>query len=157
MGYATNNHGHVCWGRYRVCLLWDPTLCRESRLQPLLHGGHQCPVEIPPVLLGFTLLGFTNGRLLFSQSAFLAGLSCILCTIFFPRNRAGGHYKLKPGGNWVQLVIEGVAFMAASTAFEVLYIYCVELFLTNVSGVSTAASSDVGGLPWHHCWLWWGA
>ncbi|KAF5734620.1 hypothetical protein HS088_TW15G00112 [Tripterygium wilfordii] len=87
-------------------------------------------MEIPAVFIGSVLLSFTNRRLLFSQSAYLAGISCILCIIFSRR----GHGKTdhKAGGSWPQLTLEAVGFMAASTAFDVLYIYCVELFPTNV-------------------------
>ncbi|KAJ6760163.1 SOLUTE CARRIER FAMILY 22 MEMBER [Salix purpurea] len=35
-------------------------------------------------------------------------------------------------GSWAQLIIEGIGFMDASIAYDVLYIYCVELFPTNV-------------------------
>ncbi|KAG6396450.1 hypothetical protein SASPL_142600 [Salvia splendens] len=38
----------------------------------------------------------------------------------------------KERGSLPQLMIEAVGFMAASTAFDLLYIYCVELFPTNV-------------------------
>ncbi|OWM82965.1 organic cation/carnitine transporter 1-like [Punica granatum] len=94
--------------------------------------GLNALMEIPAVFLGSVLLGFTNRRLLFSLSAFLAGLSCLLCIIFSHRNQAGGHGKLKSAGNWAQLMIQGIGFMAASTAYDVLYIYCAELFPTNV-------------------------
>ncbi|XP_030519718.2 organic cation/carnitine transporter 1 [Rhodamnia argentea] len=90
-------------------------------------------LEIPAVFIGSVLLSFMNRRLLFSQSAFLAGVSCILCIVFSRENRGGGGSVAdKPGGSWAQLLIEGVGFMAASMAFDVMYIYCVELFPTNV-------------------------
>ncbi|XP_010037014.2 LOW QUALITY PROTEIN: organic cation/carnitine transporter 1 [Eucalyptus grandis] len=92
-------------------------------------------MEIPAVLLGSVLLSFMNRRLLFSQSAFLAGISCILCVIFARENRGGKDAQKSGGsgrGSWAQLIIEGVGFMAASMAFDVSYIYCVELFPTNV-------------------------
>lgn len=46
-------------------------------------------------------------------------------------------WELKTGkdniiGNWIQLGIEGIGFMAASLAFDLMFIYCVELFPTNV-------------------------
>lgn len=94
-------------------------------------------MEIPAVFLGTVLLGFTNRRLLLSQSAFVAGLSCLLCIIFSRRSRHDNP-KPKPGGNWAQFVIEGIGFMAASTAYDVLYIYCVELFPTNVRNFAVA-------------------
>ncbi|KDP25005.1 hypothetical protein JCGZ_23988 [Jatropha curcas] len=84
-------------------------------------------MEIPAVFIGSVLLSFTNRRLLFSQSAYIAGISCILCILFSRRAKAD-----KSGGSWTQLTIEGIGFMAASTAFDVMYIYCVELFPTNV-------------------------
>ncbi|KAK3041909.1 hypothetical protein RJ639_002191 [Escallonia herrerae] len=85
-------------------------------------------MEIPAVFIGSVLLSFTNRRLLFSQSAYIAGLSCIICIIFSRGGRKGDGSK----GSWPQLTIEALGFMAASTAFDVLYIYCVELFPTNV-------------------------
>ncbi|XP_075504043.1 organic cation/carnitine transporter 1 [Primulina tabacum] len=81
-------------------------------------------MEIPAVFIGSVLLSFTNRRLLFSCSAFLAGISCISCIFFSTRE----HKK----GSLPQLMVEAVGFMAASTAFDVLYIYCVELFPTNI-------------------------
>lgn len=90
-------------------------------------------MEIPAVFIGSVLLAFTNRRLLFSASAFLTGISCILCMIF---SRTGdkneGESSSKKRGSLPQLMIEAIGFMAASTAFDVLYIYCVELFPTNV-------------------------
>ncbi|KAG6383134.1 hypothetical protein SASPL_157119 [Salvia splendens] len=83
-------------------------------------------MEIPAVFIGSVLLAFTNRRMLFSTSAFLTGISCILCMFF---SRTGDKRKR---GSLPQLMIEATGFMAASTAFDVLYIYCVELFPTNV-------------------------
>ncbi|CAA0820968.1 Organic cation/carnitine transporter 1 [Striga hermonthica] len=85
-------------------------------------------MEIPAVFIGSVLLSFTNRRLLFSVSSFVAGLSCLFC-IIFSTNTAN---KSKKGGSLPQLMVEAFGFMAASTAFDVLYIYCVELFPTNV-------------------------
>ncbi|KAK7314737.1 hypothetical protein VNO77_33265 [Canavalia gladiata] len=90
-------------------------------------------MEIPAVLIGTFLLGFTNRRLLFSMSSYIAGIASILCTFF--SHRGSGTSKMhngKYGGSWSQLIIEAIGFMGASTAFDILYIYCVELFPTNV-------------------------
>ncbi|KAH6809372.1 organic cation/carnitine transporter1 [Perilla frutescens var. frutescens] len=90
-------------------------------------------MEIPAVFIGSVLLAFTNRRLLFSVSAFLTGISCILCIIF---SRTGDKNESESSttkrGSLPQLLIEAIGFMAASTAFDVMYIYCVELFPTNV-------------------------
>ncbi|XP_061347957.1 organic cation/carnitine transporter 1 [Gastrolobium bilobum] len=87
-------------------------------------------MEIPAVFLGTFLLGFANRRLLFSVSSYIAGVSCILCTFF---SHKGGSSKVHEfGGNWSQLFVEAIGFMGASLAFDILYIYCVELFPTNV-------------------------
>ncbi|KAK4749021.1 hypothetical protein SAY87_026470 [Trapa incisa] len=101
-----------------------------------LSVGLNALMEIPAVFLGSLLLAFTNRRLLFSQTAIAAGLSCLL-SIIFSRHHRPPHDNIKHGGigtaeNWAQLVIEGIGFMACSIAFDVLYIYCVELFPTNV-------------------------
>ncbi|XP_008813162.2 organic cation/carnitine transporter 1 [Phoenix dactylifera] len=81
-------------------------------------------MEIPAVLLGSVLLSFTDRRILFSLSAFIAGISCILCILFTE--------ETKSKGSWSQLTVEAIGFMAASMAFDVLYVYSVELFPTNV-------------------------
>ncbi|EHA8589403.1 putative Organic cation/carnitine transporter 1 [Cocos nucifera] len=81
-------------------------------------------MEIPAVLLGSVLLSFTDRRILFSLSAYIAGISCILCVLLTK--------EAKSKGSWSQLTVEAIGFMAASMAFDVLYVYCVELFPTNV-------------------------
>lgn len=86
-------------------------------------------LELPAVFIGSVLLSFTNRRLLFSWSAYIAGISSIICIVFSRGGRKKGDASK---GSWAQLSIEGLGFMAASTAFDVLYIYCVELFPTNV-------------------------
>ena len=86
-------------------------------------------MEIPAVFIGSFLLGFSTRRLLFSGSIGLAGVSCIVC-IFFSGGRR--RREEKSTGSWLQLSIEAFGFMAAALAFNVLYIYCVELFPTNV-------------------------
>lgn len=89
-------------------------------------------MEIPAVVIGTFLLGFTNRRLLLSVSSYIAAVSSILCTFF---SHKGGTSKVQNnhgGGSWGQLIIEGIGFMGASTTFDILYIYCVELFPTNV-------------------------
>ncbi|KAF9671219.1 hypothetical protein SADUNF_Sadunf12G0024700 [Salix dunnii] len=95
--------------------------------------------EIPAVVIGTILLGLTGRRLLFSLSAFLAGISCILCTIFAHGKRSRKADKSSTG-NWAQLAVEGIGFMAASTTFDVLFVYCIELFPTNVRNVAVSHS-----------------
>ncbi|KAJ8443272.1 hypothetical protein Cgig2_010167 [Carnegiea gigantea] len=82
-------------------------------------------MEIPAVVLGSLFLGFMKRRMLFSLSCYIAGLSCLLCIIFTKP-------KFGAWGSWVQLGIDAIGFLTASMAFDVLYIYCVELFATNV-------------------------
>lgn len=101
--------------------------------------GINALMEIPAIVFGTILLGLTSRRLLFSLSAFLAGISCLLCIIF----AHGKHVKKaekSSAGSWAQLIIEGIGFMAASIAFDVLYIYCVELFPTNVRNFALSQS-----------------
>ncbi|XP_043717954.1 organic cation/carnitine transporter 1-like [Telopea speciosissima] len=85
-------------------------------------------MEIPAVFMGGVLLSFMDRRVLTSASAYIAGTSCILC-VFLSRKSTG---KEAAKNSWSQLTIEAIGFMGASTAFDVLYIYCVELFPTNV-------------------------
>ncbi|KAJ0968979.1 hypothetical protein J5N97_021856 [Dioscorea zingiberensis] len=81
-------------------------------------------MEIPAVFVGSVLLSLMDRRLLFSSSSIIAGVSSILCILFAK--------KKKSEHSWAQLGLEAVGFMAASMAFDVLYIYCAELFPTNV-------------------------
>ncbi|KAL2334333.1 hypothetical protein Fmac_015546 [Flemingia macrophylla] len=87
-------------------------------------------MEIPAVLIGTFLLGFTNRRLLLSVSSYIAAVSSILCTFFSHKSKV--HNNKNNDGSWSQLIVEAIGFMGASTAFDILYIYCVELFPTNV-------------------------
>ncbi|KAE8709646.1 Organic cation/carnitine transporter 1 [Hibiscus syriacus] len=84
-------------------------------------------MDIPAVLIGGVLLGFTNRRILLSVFAISAGILSLLCIIFSaaPKDKTSS-------SSWPQLTIEAIGFMAASIAFNVLYVYCVELFPTNV-------------------------
>ncbi|KAE8712479.1 rhodanese-like domain-containing protein 8 [Hibiscus syriacus] len=88
-------------------------------------------MDIPAVLIGGVLLGFTNRRLLLSVFAISAGILSLLCIIFSaaPKDKT----RVDDGSNtnsWPQLTIEAIGFKAASISFNVLYVYCVEL--TNV-------------------------
>ncbi|KAK9115687.1 hypothetical protein Sjap_014634 [Stephania japonica] len=92
-------------------------------------------MEIPAVFLGSVLLSFMNRRTLLAWSAYVAGVSCLLCGVFAGKSRSGEN-KLR--GSWPQLGAEAVGFMAASTAFDVMYIYCVELFPTNTRNIAVS-------------------
>ncbi|ERN09586.1 hypothetical protein AMTR_s00029p00167630 [Amborella trichopoda] len=85
-------------------------------------------MEIPAVFLGSVLLSCMDRRVLFSLSAIIAGISCFLCVIL-SRDRQKNKDQ---AGNWSQLSVESIGFMCISTAFDVMYIYCVELFPTSV-------------------------
>ncbi|KAJ4834558.1 hypothetical protein Tsubulata_823720 [Turnera subulata] len=96
-------------------------------------------MEIPAVFIGSLLLSFMDRRLVFSMSSFLAGVSSILCILFSRGRKGADTYDGKhpqDKGSWGQLITEATGFMAASLAFDVLYIYCVELFPTNVRNFS---------------------
>ncbi|XP_009409152.2 organic cation/carnitine transporter 1 [Musa acuminata AAA Group] len=93
--------------------------------------GVNALMEIPAVFIGSVFLSFANRRTLFSSSAFVAGVSCILCILFTKK-------PTTRGGNFAQLSAESVGFMAASTVFDVLYVYCVELFPTNVRNLAVS-------------------
>ncbi|WOL05990.1 organic cation/carnitine transporter 1 [Canna indica] len=87
--------------------------------------GVNALMEIPAVFLGSILLSYAGRRVLFSASSYIAGASCILCILFAKK-------AAKSKGSFAQLGVEAVGFMAASMAFDILYVYCVELFPTNV-------------------------
>ncbi|CAN6938377.1 unnamed protein product, partial [Brassica oleracea] len=85
-------------------------------------------MEFPAVFIGSFLLGVMNRRPLFSNSSYLAGISCLLCAVLSLQRVT----KAMPVAKWLQLAVEAVGFMASSTAYDVLYVYAVELFPTNV-------------------------
>ncbi|KAF9623202.1 hypothetical protein IFM89_038104, partial [Coptis chinensis] len=68
----------------------------------------------------------------FSSSTFSFGVSCTFCIFFSRKDNEGVNEHNGSKGSWLQLSAEAVGFMAASTTFDVLYVYCVELFPTNV-------------------------
>uniref|UniRef100_A0A1J3I2W1 Organic cation/carnitine transporter 1 n=1 Tax=Noccaea caerulescens TaxID=107243 RepID=A0A1J3I2W1_NOCCA len=85
-------------------------------------------MEFPAVFIGSFLLGVMNRRPLFSNSSYLAGICCLLCALLSLQRVTRAVSVAK----WLQLAVEAVGFMASSTAYDVLYVYCVELFPTNV-------------------------
>ncbi|KAJ0255693.1 Organic cation/carnitine transporter 1 [Hirschfeldia incana] len=85
-------------------------------------------MEFPAVFIGSFLLGVMNRRPLFSNSSYLAGISCLLCAVLSLQRVT----RAMPVAKWLQLAVEAVGFMASSTAYDVLYVYAVELFPTNV-------------------------
>ncbi|KAJ4875010.1 Organic cation/carnitine transporter 1 [Raphanus sativus] len=85
-------------------------------------------MEFPAVFIGSFLLGVMNRRPLFSNSSYLAGISCLLCAVLSLQRVT----RAMPVAKWMQLAVEAVGFMASSTAYDVLYVYAVELFPTNV-------------------------
>ncbi|CAN8235102.1 unnamed protein product [Cochlearia groenlandica] len=84
-------------------------------------------MEFPAVFIGSFLLGFMNRRPLFSNSSYLAGIACIICALLSLKRVTSAI----PFSKWLQLAVEAFGFMASSTAYDVLYVYCVELFPTN--------------------------
>ncbi|CAL9086997.1 unnamed protein product [Musa textilis] len=93
--------------------------------------GVNALMEIPAVFIGSVFLSFVDRRTLFSSSAFVAGVSCILCILFTKKT-------MTRGGNFAQLSVESVGFMVASTVFDVLYVYCIELFPSNVRNLAVS-------------------
>ncbi|KAF9607314.1 hypothetical protein IFM89_033902 [Coptis chinensis] len=89
-------------------------------------------MEISAIFVGSVLLSFMDRCLLLSSSAFLTRVSCIFCIFFSRKDNEGVNENNGSKGSWLQLSAEAVGFMAASTTFDVLYVYCIELFLTNV-------------------------
>lgn len=74
--------------------------------------------------MGTFLLGTMNRRPFFSNLSYIAGISCILCGMFSLRNLTLT--------KWMQLAVEAVGFMSSEMTYNVLYIYCIELFPANV-------------------------
>lgn len=73
----------------------------------------------------FYLTVFRKAIMLFSSMAFVSVIACVASARRF--KEANGEKD-----RWSQMASEAVGFMAVSMAHNVLYIYCVELFPTNV-------------------------
>ncbi|MQL91063.1 hypothetical protein Taro_023664 [Colocasia esculenta] len=117
----------------------EQQLQRQGRLPVprvvLNEAGPQMPEDPDP--LAALPLGPRPRRLPLRQAQ--ERLTFVQCGLPVCRRRWGswqrrwwGSWRLGSKGSWVQLTAEAVGFMAASTAFDVLYVYCVELFPTNV-------------------------
>ncbi|OVA12076.1 General substrate transporter [Macleaya cordata] len=74
-------------------------------------------MEIPAVFIGSILLSIMDRQRIIP----------IICN---PGEEGKG--KNKSSGSWGQLTAEAVGFMAVTISFDVLYVYCVELFPTNL-------------------------
>ncbi|KAL4347261.1 hypothetical protein GQ457_17G026790 [Hibiscus cannabinus] len=98
-------------------------------------------MDVHAVLIGGVLLGFTNRRLLLLMSTISAGVMCLLCIILFTTSKDKAKVsgdRSKSTSSWSQLTIEAIGFMCASITFNVSYVYCVELFPTNVATILDA-------------------
>lgn len=91
-------------------------------------------MEIPAVFLGSVLLSLMPRRVVFISTAFIAGAASALCILFSRSSTT------KSKESWPQLSLEAIGFMAASLAYDVLYIYAVELFPTNVRNFAVSMS-----------------
>jgi len=90
-------------------------------------------MEIPAVFGGSLLLTFVDRRILVASCSVLAGISCIICTLFHQSGTGVSVYR-----SWAQLIAESIGFMAVSLSFDVMYIYSVELFPTNVRNIAVS-------------------
>ncbi|KAG2254073.1 hypothetical protein Bca52824_084209 [Brassica carinata] len=61
-------------------------------------------MEFPAVFIGSFLLGVMNRRPLFSNSSYLAGISCLLCAVLSLHRVT----KAMPVAKWLQLAVEAV-------------------------------------------------
>lgn len=88
-------------------------------------------VEIPAIGVGTALLPTVDRRILVSVSSITCGLCCIACTLMSSVFSA-------TAGSWMQMLVETVGFLSVCLTFDILYIFCLELFPTNVRSAAVA-------------------
>jgi len=106
-----------------------PLNVRNMEVNPYISTALNALTEIPAIGLGTVLLPTTDRRILVSISSITCGLCCIACTL---------SSEFSATGRWLQMVVETMGFLAVCISFDVLYIFCLELFPTNVRSAAVA-------------------
>jgi len=102
-----------------------PLNVRNMKMNPYMSTALNALTEIPAIGVGTILLPRTDRRILVSISSITCGLCCIVCI-------------LPAEDSWMQMAVEAMGFSAVCIAFDVLYIFCLELFPTNVRSAAVA-------------------
>lgn len=106
-----------------------PLNVRNMEVNPYISTAFNALIEIPAIGVGTVLLPTTDRRILVSISSVTCGLCCIACTL---------SSEFSATDRWLQMVVETMGFLAVCISFDVLYIFCLELFPTNVRSAAVA-------------------
>lgn len=129
----------VAWVRWRIVALMAagatvglvyyglPLSVRNMKVNPYMSTELNALIEIPAIAVGNILLPRVGRRILISISCMTCTLCCVASAVFCAMDIG-----------WMQMVLETMGFWAICVAFDVLYIFCLELFATNVRSVAVA-------------------
>lgn len=113
-----------------------PLNVRNMKVNPYMSTALNAFIEIPAICVGNVLLPRVDRRILIS-------ISCITCTLCCVASAVLCAWDI----GWMQMVAETMGFWAICVSFDVLYIFCLELFATNVrsAAVGTMRQAIMAG------------
>ncbi|KAH9309502.1 hypothetical protein KI387_037413, partial [Taxus chinensis] len=126
----------VAWARRRMLVLMAvgggtglvyfgmPLNIGNIKFNPYINTSLNALMEVPAIAAGTLLLPITDRRLLVSVSSGIYALCCIICSFV--------------SNGWIQIVVELTGFLAVCTTFDLTYVFCLELFATEVRSVAVA-------------------
>ncbi|KAH9291915.1 hypothetical protein KI387_042896, partial [Taxus chinensis] len=94
------------------------------KFNPYINTSLNALMEVPAIAAGTLLLPITDRRLLVSVSSGIYALCCIICSFV--------------SNGWIQIVVELTGFLAVCMTFDLTYVFCLELFATEVRSVVVA-------------------
>jgi len=103
-----------------------PLNVRNMKVNPYTSTALNALIELPAIGVGNILLPRVDRRILISISSITCSLCCVASALFCARD------------SWMQMVVATIGFLAVCVAFDILFIFCLELFATNVRSAAVA-------------------
>ncbi|GLJ37893.1 hypothetical protein SUGI_0770920 [Cryptomeria japonica] len=126
----------VPWARRRMAVLMAvgagtgvvyygmPLNIGNLNFNPYINTSLNALMEVPAIAVGTLLLPITDRRILISVSASTCALCCIVCSFV--------------SNGWMPMIAELTGFLAMCTTFDVVYVFSLELFATDVRSIAVA-------------------